>query len=327
MAFFNLHAVFRARSTRGVWTRVPAVIAAGVLAMASCSGGDTPKEAGGSATPRNVILCVIDGPRSNEAFDDPVHRYVPNMWNSLRARGSIIPEFRNDGWTLTNPGHAAVLTGTWQEIANNGSERPTQPTLFEYYRKTRNAPQAETYLVGGKAKLNACAYSNHPDYGPAYGATAGADDIDDTSLYGRLISVLQAEKPRLVMVAFSDVDIKAHDNDWDGYIGALASVDSLIDELWTFLESDSFYAGTTYLIVTNDHGRHDDPHGGFQNHGDDCEGCRRIMFLALGPDIKPGYTATATYRQRDICNMVGRIFDFPVVYSDGVPIDEIFVNR
>ena len=41
----------------------------------------------------------------------------------------------------------------------------------------------------------------------------------------------------------------------------------------------AFYKDKTTLIVSNDHGRHIDSKGGFQNHGDDCAGCRHIEFL------------------------------------------------
>jgi hypothetical protein len=223
----------------------------------------------------NVVLCFIDGVRHTEGFDDPDHRYVPRMWNDLRLRGAIIPHFRNDGVTATNPGHASVLTGTWQAIANDGSERPTQPTLFEYFRKAGGAAKETTYVLGGKAKLNACSYGGHPEYGAAYGATEAAENADDRTTYERLISVLQTVRPRLVMASFSTVDITAHGNDWSGYLAAIAEVDSLVQGLWNYLQADS---------------------------------------------------AGAVYTQRDICNTVARILDFPVAFSQGVVIEEIFRN-
>jgi hypothetical protein len=48
------------------------------------------------------------------------------------------------------------------------------------------------------------------------------------------------------------------------------------------------------------------------------------MFLALGPDIRPNYTASNVYNQRDICGTVARMLGFPVIYSEGVVIEEIF---
>lgn len=308
------------------WTLGVAIWMGGVLAMSSC--GEKSRTAATRAPKDNkVVLLVIDGARHTEAFDDPVHRYVPRMWNDLRPRGAIIREFRNDGVTATNPGHTSLLTGTWQTIANDGSERPTKPTLFEYYREARSVAQTEVCVVGGKAKLNACSYSSHPQYGAAYGASERAEDVDDAILYEKVISILQKEKPRLLMASFSMVDIRAHDNDWSGYVTALASVDSLVYELWSYLQADSFYADQTYLVVTNDHGRHDDQHGGFQHHDDGCEGCRRLMFLALGPTIKSNYSADGIYGQRDVCNTIASILGFSAVLSEGIVIDEIFENR
>jgi predicted AlkP superfamily pyrophosphatase or phosphodiesterase len=278
----------------------------------------------GTTNGKKVILFIIDGARHTEAFDDTAHRYVPRVWNDLIPQGTLIPEFRNDGRTLTNPGHASMLTGTWQTISNSGSERPTQPTLFEYYRQTHGVPKSETYVISGKGKLDVCSYSTHPDYGKEFGASERVDYDDDQAVFDVLMSVLKTDRPRLVMVCFPTVDITGHSGDWDDYVAALTEIDSLLYELWDFLQSDPFYTDQTYLIVSNDHGRHDDQNGGFENHGDDCEGCRRLMFLALGPDIRPNYTASNVYNQRDICGTVARMLGFPVIYSEGVVIEEIF---
>ena len=296
------------------------------LFVVSCGGKQSSEGSEKLSTPngKNVILFVIDGPRHTEAFDDPTHQYIPRMWNDLRPLGAIIPGFRNDGLTLTNPGHASILTGTWQHIANNGSERPTRPTVFEYYRRAYGVAKKDTYVVAGKQKEYALSYSTHPEFGRDFGATEQASNISDRVVYNNLISVLQTDKPRLVLACFASVDRAGHSGNWSDYLSSLSTVDSLLFETWNFLQSDPFYAGKTYLIMSNDHGRHDDDHGGFENHGDDCEGCRKIMFLALGPGIKKNYTTGNVYTQRDICDTVGKILEFPALYSEASVIEEIF---
>lgn len=227
----------------------------------------TATTAEGPKTP-NVVLLVIDGTRQLETIGDSTHTHIPHIWGDLLPQGALIPNFRNQGQTKTNPGHSSILSGTWQQIANDGSERPTEPTLFEYYRRYGGVPASEVQLVSGKGKLKAVAWSTAPGYGKRYGATASVGIYGDRAVYERLIA---------------------------------------------------------YSSATNDHGRHVEPMG-FQHHGCTCEGCERLLFVALGPDIKHGYVAPPdlVYTQRDLCNTVARILDFPVERSQGRVIEEIF---
>ena len=67
--------------------------------------------------------------------------------------------------------------------------------------------------------------------------------------------------------------------------------------------------------MTNDHGRHEDAHGGFKNHGDSCEGCRHIMLLAIGPRFTPGVEIKEPAYQIDIAPTAAEILGiaFPSV--------------
>jgi hypothetical protein len=272
----------------------------------------------------NVVVLVIDGPRWTETFGDPSHTYVDHMWNELRPLGTLCTNFRNSGETVTVPGHTTILTGLRQNLANDGSERPAEPTLFEYFRKQTGAPASETAVVSGKPKLTVCAYSDHSDYGPAYGAPEYVDMADDYATYNQLTSLLSTDRPRLAMASFSLVDQIAHSDDWQGYLNQIGIVDSLVALTWNAIESDTVYAGRTYMFVTADHGRHDDAHGGFQNHGDGCEGCRHLPFLVLGPDIRAGYETSLLYTQRDVCATIGQILGINVPYSNGYVMTDIF---
>ena len=271
-----------------------------------------------------VVVFVIDGPRYTETFGDPSHTHIPHIWNDLRPQGTTLTDFRNLGQTKTNPGHTSMITGTWQQIANDGSERPDEPTLFEYYRKTLSAPQFETYVISGKSKLEVCSYSTRADYGAAYGATESVGHASDLVVYNTLTSVLQNNQPRLVLACFPDVDLAGHSGVWDSYIAAIVGIDSLAYKTWNYIQNDPFYAGQTYMFITNDHGRHDDANGGFTSHGDGCEGCRHLIFMALGPNVKAGATVDYRFVQRDICKTVGEILGIPVPHAGGHVIRDIF---
>lgn len=276
------------------------------------------------AADTRVIIFVIDGPRNSEFFGDPTHQHIPRIWNELRPQGALCSSFRNQTLTLTVSGHASMLTGVWQALANDGSERPQEPTLFEYYRKATGAPPADAVIVSSKDKLIACAYSLDPAYGAAYAAQTDLGLATDYDTYDHLIQRLDSDAPHLVMASFSQVDQKGHSGVWNDYLRQIEIVDSLAVLTWNHMQADPGYAGRTYMFITADHGRHDDAHGGFQDHGDGCEGCRQLIFLALGPGIQPGYQTSSIFTQRDICTTAGTLLSVPTPQSQGVMMQEIF---
>lgn len=270
-----------------------------------------------AARSQNAVIIVIDGARYTESFGAKA-KYMPRIWKDLRPKGTIFTNFRNDGQTKTCPGHSAVLTGYWQDIPNDGTVRPLKPTVFELFRKSTGLPAPSCYVVSGKPKLEMLDYSTAEELGAAYGAAfvAGAT-TSDTATWTSLVNVLDRDHPRLTIVNFPSVDLNGHAKDWNGYLGAIRTADSLVGLLWAKLSADSFYRGTTTLFVTNDHGRHDPAHGDFQNHGDSCEGCRHIMLLAMGPQFRAGAVIREKHAQIDIAPTVGRLLGFAVPGSEG----------
>jgi len=252
------------------------------------------------AAARHVVVAVIDGPRATEFLEEPGRPHAPVCDGTLIPAGAWIPDFLNLGWTLTMNGHSALITGTRQDIANDGSERPDRPTLFELLRKHAGAGPDDVWIVAGKQKLDALGYSTHPDYGSAYGAQVDASLRADAATLAAAVSVLQTWHPRLLLINFASVDLAGHGGVWTEYLSALSAADSLVGELWQAIEADPVLGGDTDLFVAADHGRHDDAHGGFQNHGDDCTACRRLPGIALGPDIKTGFVSSEAHRQEDV---------------------------
>ena len=264
---------------------------------------------------QKVIIIVLDGVRYSESLGAK-ERYMPHIWNELRQEGTIYTNFRNEGLTLTCPGHASVLTGIWQKIANDGLEEFPNPTIFEFFRKQTGSPESSCAVVSGKSKLHILTHSADTAYGAKYQAAFLANESGkNTDTWNNLFAVMKASHPHAVIVNCAETDLLGHAKNWDGYLGAIKEVDSLIWELWRNIQSDSIYKDSTTLFVTNDHGRHDDAHGGFKNHGDSCEGCRHIMLLALGPQFRHGAEVAEASYQIDVAPTAAEILDieFPPV--------------
>jgi len=277
---------------------------------------------------RNFVLVVIDGARYSETFGDPNHTYVPRMYE-LSQNGTIIDSFYNDGYTYTRRAIPAIWCGAWTEVRDtvdqwgNQTQYTLLPSFFEYYRKQQSMPQDSVYYVL-KFIQNLWQMSYHPEYGPSYWPTYHSQGQDDADVFEKAKFIMETLHPRLMMVYFADVDHAGHTGDWNYYTSTIRKADSLVALLWEEIQTEPFYANRTSMIVTNDHGRHDDQHGGFQGHGCGCEGCRHIMFLALGPDFKQGYVSYNRRTIPDIVPTMGYMMGFDPEYSTGSSITEIF---
>jgi hypothetical protein len=272
---------------------------------------------------QNVFILVIDGARYSETFGDPSHQYIPHIWNELTPLGALYTSVYNQGVTLTNSGHSSILTGTWQSISNDGSERPHQPTLFEYFRKEKATSSTDNYVILGKDKLDILAYSDHPDYGHAYGASvqASSSQYKDSITFDNLKTVISTQHPKLAIVNFPGTDRAGHDGPWSNYVSKLQYADSLINEFWNLIQNDPVYQNKTTVFITNDHGRHlDGIADGFRGHGDGCDGCRHISLLVMGPDTPPGIIDTTMRTQIDIAPTVALLLNFNTTESVGTII-------
>ena len=256
----------------------------------------------------NVIIVVIDGARYSETFGAKA-KYIPYIYNDLKPLGTVYTNFRisDEGQTKTSPGHSSMLTGTWQQIANDGSERPTKPTLFEYFRKEKGTPVTESFMIAGKSKLGALSYSIDSEYGKSYRSSVDCVDTTNDQVYNNLIKIMDKYHPRLTMVNLPEVDLRGHANDWNGYLRAITNADSLVYLLWEKIQSDPFYKNKTTLFVTDDHGRHTTD---FRSHGDHCDGCEHIMLLALGKGFAKNKVVSDIHYQYDLCATTGELMGF-----------------
>ncbi|KPK67430.1 hypothetical protein AMJ82_10650, partial [candidate division TA06 bacterium SM23_40] len=302
-------------------------------------------------TTEYVIVVVIDGLRCYEAFhDSPASDHVVCMRDSLAPLGTRYQNFWNNGVTQTHGGHLTIGTGIWQLLPNsttsfgicegddtedNISTEPDKPTFFEYYNKANGYGPGDsmTFYVGGKAWKDTIACSVDPEFGRSYGGNVvvyptGEQTVpSDTATYDSLLAVLGNHHPHLVLANLKDVDGYAHrcdpydEGDSAKYYRAIEVADSLVWHLWKWLDAEwnTTYKGKTTLIVTSDHGRHDDDHGGFYHHGGICHGCRHMSLIAVGPDTPSSTVVTRYAYQIDICPTVGELLGFYYPHARGSP--------
>jgi hypothetical protein len=282
---------------------------------------------------RNVFVVSIDGLRATEAFDaDDPAAFIPNMWDRLRPLGSLYRNFYNLAATWTTPGNHTIVDGCWEWTPNNEGYRlfrPACPTMFEYYRRANpQVPQDKAWAVVGKNNCDLIDHSEHPHYGEAFGASLDPSvvaDRSDGATWAAMQTVMDQHHPSLVFLHLGEVDHAGHKN-WGWYLEAISDADEIVYELWNRIQSDPDYRDQTTLLVTTDHGRHDDDHGGFLGHGDNCEGCKRLFLLAIGPDIEAGVEFSEFRQQTDICPTVGELMGFETPFCAGQALGEMLTG-
>lgn len=283
-----------------------------------------------------VFVVIIDGPRFTETFGDTSCQYIPKLGKELVKEGVLLRDFRNNGPTYTNAGHTAITTGHYQGISNAGKELPKRPSMFQYYLKGKQADKTDAWLVSSKGKLEILANTKDKKWWNTYMPYTYCGPDGNSSSYNndeptlkKVISLLEsAAPPHLMLVNFLAVDTYGHSNDWEGYTSSLKKLDGYVDQIWKKIQSTDKLRNKTTLIITNDHGRHLDGHkNGFVNHGDNCEGCRHIAFLGLGPDFKKNVVIENYGEQIDISATIAEMLHFSMPTSEGKVLTKLFVEN
>jgi arylsulfatase A-like enzyme len=246
-----------------------------------------------------VVVLVIDGPRYSETWGDTSRQYIPYMDSAMEPNCFMHDYFYNNGTTNTTTGHTAITTGHYQTISNSGLQLPDRPSFFQHYLKWYPDDTDLVWLLTSKDKLEVlanCADQNWKDkYQPSH--DCGVNGLNsgyrhDSITYEKAINLISTKHPKILFIQFREPDYSGHTGNWNAYLDGIRNTDKYAYQIWQFIQNDPIYQNKTTLFITNDHGRHlDGVAGGFPNHGDNCDGCKRISLMSLGPDFKKGHTS------------------------------------
>ncbi len=89
----------------------------------------------------------------------------------------------------------------------------------------------------------------------------------------------------LVYIAYGETDDFAHDGNYEAYLKAAYNTDTLIRELWDFIQKNPFYKDNTLFIITTDHGRGTDPLESWKSHGNSVKGADGLWFVLFGKGV------------------------------------------
>ncbi len=145
---------------------------------AGLAGAALPRVAGAQSYrgPNVILIRFGGGVRRYETIDE-TGTYAPYTRKVLAERGVLIPDLMinqlNGGNTSHAEGTLNLLTGRYNAYRDAGSEflqdrlEPTEPTLFEYLRRTYDIPSHQALLINGEDRPQEefFTYGIHGHYG------------------------------------------------------------------------------------------------------------------------------------------------------------------
>ena len=274
------------------------------------------------------VVLVIDGARFSDTWGDPSFQNIPYLHNYFENLGAINTTFYNEGTTNTTNGHVAITTGFYENnIDNSGQELPSYHSYFQDWMKKNPFSANSAWIISSKDKLEVLGNCRQGKWKDLYQPLTDCGINGNFSGYRsdsitmiRATKVLKVYNPNLLLINLKDPDYYGHQYNWSAYINAIRKSDEYVHQLWNTIEQDPEMAGNTTLFVTNDHGRHISD---FQNHGDECEGCRHIMLYAIGPDFKKNVKLSVNRSLIDIHATISEIMHLSN-YSEGNVMTELF---
>jgi len=240
-------------------------------------------------------------------------KLMPFFWGTLmRDHGSIAGDpARSSRVHLTNghafsyPGYSEMLVGRAHDdtIRSNDPIRNPYRTVLEFL-KERLAFSTDQVAVFTSWRIHS-AIVEHKEGALTVNAgyTAFASPVDEIQKQSALqfetptpwndvrhdaytfrfaMDHLARRRPRVLYLALGETDDWAHDGRYDRVLEAMERSDDYLKQLWTWLQSQPEYRGTTHLLVTTDHGRGRTP-ADWKGHGKDVEGAGETWMAFVSP--------------------------------------------
>lgn len=239
---------------------------------------------------------------------------LPFLWDSIAAKGQLFGDSASGSVArITNtfkfsyPGYSETFTGFADpRIDSNGHPANANTTVFEWLNREpglRGRVDAFATWDAFSRIINRerSHIPVHDGWDPAravantgtarskvlrnlYASTARLwrDNAWDALMHQAMLDGVSSRKPRVLFIGYGETDEWAHMGRYDMYLRSAHQVDAYLAELWSMLQRDPQYRGTTTLIITTDHGRGTGRE--WRDHGEKVVGAERIWMAVLGPD-------------------------------------------
>ena len=194
--------------------------------------------------PNVIIVRFGGGVRRAETIGDGTS-YAPYMMNVLAKQGTLIPDLSiaelKDVDTSHAEGTLNILTGRYKSYSKVGAQglapllEPSEPSLFEYFRKAFAVPSHQALLVNGEDRPQEeyLTYGGHKHYGVSYRSEVIGLFRYKLHKFKRILTENKASEEVLAEAAKQLAELQAQD-----YRGTAARNSPIMERFWDRWRAD-----------------------------------------------------------------------------------------
>ncbi len=270
-------------------------------------------------------------------------RLMPFLWNVVGNQGQLygnrnyknVVNCSNPYW-FSYPGYSELLTG-WvnRKMSSNRKVENPSPNILEYIHQQPGYEQRVAafstwdvipYVI--RASANGI-YTNETALS-AYSDSLKNKPRSDEFTFSLAFDYLKSYHPKVLFLSLDGTDHHAHRGRYSEYLDYAHLADSMISELWSWVQSQESYRDKTTLLITTDHGR--GRNKSWKTHGRWAFGSNQMWFAVIGPDTPSlGEIKTSGhYYQKQLAKTIGAFlemdYDHPV-NPIAKPIQQMFYPK
>ncbi|MFV0150703.1 phosphoglyceromutase [Empedobacter falsenii] len=263
---------------------------------------------------------------------------MPFTWNYIAKKGVILGNRdEKNHVNLTNkplwsyPGYNEIITGKHDDIniINNDDILNPNVSIFEYVNNIPTYNQKVmvvgswkmfTYIFNqNRSKLLINSGYQHSFNPKPTGKELYLNKLQDLTpklwqntrydifTHEYALEAMKNQKPHLLFIGYGEPDDFGHDKDYDHYLNAINRNDKMIEEIWNYVQSDSYYKDQTTILVTTDHGRGDFYE--WVDHSKHVKGSSNSFIMLLGPSIKKENFTKKDYYSTQIAQTIADLLE------------------
>lgn len=119
---------------------------------------------------KTIVVTFGGGARDEETFAPEGQENIPCLMKELIPRSTFFTQVVNHGILGHYVATASLATGVYESFDNFALVPPSNPTVFEYYRKALRKPATDAWVVAPSNGFNRMGASDSRLYGPGLGA-------------------------------------------------------------------------------------------------------------------------------------------------------------
>lgn len=241
-------------------------------------------------------------------------KLMPFLWTVIANQGQLFGNRKKGNrvntknfYSVSYPGYNEIFTGVADPfVSSNKKIRNRNVSLLEYLNKIPgyrgrvaaftswdmfpyilNEERSKVYINSGiegtqptprNAKAIAEILKKEGHYDEA--------ERNDMLTYLHAKEYIMTKQPKVFYLGLGGTDSYGHKKNYGKYLDEARRADKIIEDLWNYVQSSSFYKNNTTFLITTDHGRGSSSNTWYK-HGTFVTGASQTWIAMIGKKVKP----------------------------------------